>query len=284
MLIYPNIDPVALAIGPLKIHWYGISYLLAFSGAWLLLHYLTKRSENNLQNNLQSNLQSKQSQKFSTRVKTNQIDDLLFYGAVGVIFGGRIGYTLFYNFDNFISNPLILFQIWNGGMSFHGGLLGVLVAMWLYSRKIKVSFFEITDLVAIVTPFGLACGRIGNFINAELWGRASDLPWAMIFPTDPLGIPRHPSMLYEFLLEGVILFTILWFYAYKERPIRAISGMFLIFYGFFRFLVEFVRQPDLHMGNSGFIYSDWLTQGMILSLPMILFGILLVYNSYRKSK
>jgi phosphatidylglycerol:prolipoprotein diacylglycerol transferase len=270
MLVYPNIDPVALAIGPLKIHWYGISYLLAFSGVWLLLHYLTKRSDN------------KDNQKFSTRVKTQQVDDLLFYGAVGVILGGRIGYTLFYNFDHFISNPLILFQIWNGGMSFHGGLLGVLVAMWLYSRKIKVSFFEITDLVAIVTPFGLACGRIGNFINAELWGRASDLPWAMIFPTDPLGIPRHPSMLYEFLLEGVILFTILWFYAYKKRPIRAISGMFLIFYGLFRFLVEFVRQPDAHMGNSGFIYSDWLTQGMILSAPMVILGLWLVYNAYRQ--
>lgn len=253
MLIYPDIDPVALAIGPLKIHWYGISYLLAFTGCYLLLRY---RSKN-----------------FDSTIQTKQIDDLLFYAAIGVIIGGRVGYTLFYNIDHFLHNPLVLLQIWNGGMSFHGGLLGVLVAMWFYARKIDLSFFQVSDCIAVVAPFGLACGRIGNFINAELWGRPSDLPWAMVFPTDALGLARHPSMLYEFLLEGVLLFIILWFYARKKRPARAISGLFLIFYGLFRFLVELVRQPDAHMGNNGFIYSDWLTQGMLLSIPMIVFGL-----------
>jgi len=259
MIIYPNIDPVALAIGPLKIHWYGISYLVAFLGSWLLLHYRTKN--------------------FDSPIQSKQIDDILFYAAVGVIIGGRLGYTLFYNFDHFIHNPIVLLQIWNGGMSFHGGLLGVLIAMWLYARKIGVSFFQITDFIAVVVPFGLGCGRIGNFINAELWGRPSDLPWAMVFPTDPLALPKHPSMLYEFLLEGVLLFIILWIYAGKKRPIQAISGLFLIFYGLFRFLVEIVRQPDAHMGDNGFIYSDWLTQGMLLSVPMILFGLWLFYTA-----
>jgi phosphatidylglycerol---prolipoprotein diacylglyceryl transferase len=264
MLIFPAIDPVALAIGPLKIHWYGISYLLAFTGCWLLVRYRTR--------------------KFDSAIQIEQIDDLLFYSALGVIIGGRLGYTLFYNFDHFIHNPLVLLQVWNGGMSFHGGLLGVLAAMWLYARKIGLSFFQITDFIAVVIPFGLGCGRIGNFINAELWGRPSDLPWAMIFPTDPLGLARHPSMLYEFLLEGVLLFIILWIYAAKKRPIRAVSGLFLILYGLFRFLVEIVRQPDAHMGNNGFIYSDWLTQGMILSIPMILFGLWLFYMANTRNR
>ncbi|MFK5985350.1 MAG: prolipoprotein diacylglyceryl transferase [Pseudomonadota bacterium] len=259
MLIYPNIDPVAIAIGPLKIHWYGLSYLAAFMGSWLLLQYRAKNQ--------------------AADVKVKQIDDLIFYAAVGVILGGRIGYTLFYNFDYFIQNPFVLFQIWNGGMSFHGGLIGVLVAMWLYARKIQLDFFQLTDFIAVVVPFGLACGRIGNFINAELWGRESSLPWAMIFPTDPLGLARHPSMLYEFLLEGILLFIILWLYASKKRPTKAISGLFLIYYGSFRIMVEFVRQPDAHMGNNGFIFSDWLTQGMLLSLPMIVLGLWLFYSA-----
>ncbi|MFK5892455.1 MAG: prolipoprotein diacylglyceryl transferase [Pseudomonadota bacterium] len=264
MLIYPEIDPVALAIGPLKIHWYGITYLVAFTGCWLLLRYRAKY--------------------FSSDIRVNQIDDLLFYAALGVILGGRIGYTLFYNFDHFIHNPLVLVQIWNGGMSFHGGLLGVIMAMWFYARKINLTLFNITDFIAVVVPFGLASGRIGNFINAELWGRPSDLPWAMIFPTDPLGLPRHPSMLYEFFLEGILLFLILWVFAAKKRPSKAISGVFLIFYGSFRLLVEFVRQPDAHMGDNGFIYSDWLTQGMMLSTPMILLGLWLFYMAYNRTK
>ncbi len=261
MLTYPNIDPIALDLGFIKIHWYGITYLLAFTGSWLLLQYRSKKYPNTL--------------------NSKQIEDVIFYGALGVILGGRIGYTLFYNLDAFLQQPLILFQIWNGGMSFHGGLLGVLISMWLFGKKEKMSFFQITDQIALVVPFGLACGRIGNFINAELWGRPSDLPWAMIFPTDPLALPRHPSMLYEFLLEGVILFCILWFFARKQRPLRAISALFLIAYGLFRFLVEFVRQPDQHMGKDGFIAADWLTQGMILSVPMIIAGVIILYFAYQ---
>lgn len=264
MLIYPQIDPIAVDLGVVQVHWYGITYLVAFVGAWLLLNYRL----------------SKNSDAGSNVLNVKHVDDLLFYGALGVIFGGRLGYTFFYNFDYFIHDPLILFQVWKGGMSFHGGLLGVLFSMWLFAKKNNFTFFQITDEIALVVPFGLASGRIGNFINAELWGRETDLPWAMVFPTDPEQLARHPSMLYEFLLEGVLLFTILWFFARKARPRMFISALFLIFYGLFRFLVEFVRQPDAHMGEGGFIWqSSWLTQGMLLSLPMIFFGLILLYLS-----
>ena len=208
MLAYPEIDPVALAIGPLKIHWYGITYLVAFAGFWFF-----------------ARLKARQPHVHWT---ANQIDDLLFYGALGVIIGGRIGYTLFYNMEHFLQDPLVLLQIHKGGMSFHGGLLGVLLAMWFFAKKNNKRFFAVTDFIAVMVPFGLAAGRIGNFINAELWGRPTDLPWAMVFPTDPLGLPRHPSMLYEFLLEGVVLFIVLWWFSSKERPEKAISGLFLI--------------------------------------------------------
>lgn len=261
MLTYPQIDPVALSIGPLEIHWYGITYLVAFAGFWFFARLKTRQAHVNW--------------------SYEQIDDLLFYGALGVVIGGRLGYTLFYNFDYFIHDPLILFQIQKGGMSFHGGLLGVLFAMWLFARKNNKDFFAVTDFIAVMVPFGLAAGRIGNFINAELWGRPTDLPWAMIFPTDPFGLPRHPSMLYEFLLEGVVLFIILWFYSSRPRPQKAVSGLFLVCYSTFRILVEFVRQPDAQMGNGGFIAGHWLTMGMILSLPMFLFGIYLIRTAYK---
>lgn len=261
MLTYPQIDPVALSIGPLEIHWYGITYLVAFAGFWFFARLKTRQAHVNW--------------------SYEQIDDLLFYGALGVVIGGRLGYTLFYNFDYFIHDPLILFQIQKGGMSFHGGLLGVLFAMWLFARKNNKDFFAVTDFIAVMVPFGLAAGRIGNFINAELWGRPTDLPWAMIFPTDPFGLPRHPSMLYEFLLEGVVLFIILWFYSSRPRPQKAVSGLFLVCYSIFRILVEFVRQPDAQMGNGGFIAGHWLTMGMILSLPMFLFGIYLIRTAYK---
>lgn len=264
MIVYPEIDPIALSLGPLKIHWYGITYVVAFAGFWFF-----------------ARLKSKQAHVDWTY---EQIDDLLFYGALGVILGGRIGYTLFYNWPHFIQDPIVLFYIQQGGMSFHGGLIGVLIAMWLFSRKSKKSFFTITDFIAVMVPFGLAAGRIGNFINAELWGRPTDLPWAMIFPTDPLGLARHPSMLYEFFLEGVVLFIILWFYSTKERPKRAVSGLFLMLYSLFRTLVEFVRQPDAQMGDKGFIAMDWLTMGMILSFPMFLFGLYLFFSALNKEK
>ncbi len=263
MINYPDIDPVALSLGPIKIHWYGISYLLGFAGCWYLLKILGKRKLHPLKN--------------------SQIDDLVFYAALGVILGGRIGYTLFYNLDVFLQQPLVLLQIWNGGMSFHGGLIGVALAMWLYARKTGQNIFVITDMVAVVTPFGLACGRAGNFINAELWGRPSDLPWAMVFPTDPLALPRHPSMLYELLLEGMILFIIMWLFVHRSPPRMAASALFLTLYGFFRFLVEFVRQPDAHMGEGGFIYGNWLTQGMLLSLPMVVLGMILLWFAYKKT-
>ncbi len=262
MLTYPDIDPVALSLGPLDIHWYGITYLVAFAGFWLFARIKAKQPHVNWNN--------------------EQIDDLLFYGALGVVIGGRLGYTLFYNLDYFLHDPLILFQIQRGGMSFHGGLLGVLFAMWLFARKNNKDFFTVTDFIAVMVPFGLAAGRIGNFINAELWGRPTDLPWAMIFPTDPLGLPRHPSMLYEFLLEGVLMFIILWFYSRHPRPQKAVSGLFLICYSVFRILVEFVRQPDAQMGTGGFIAANWLTMGMILSLPMFLFGVYLMLVAYKK--
>lgn len=271
MLVYPDIDPVALGlgtyeilgitIGPINIHWYGISYLVAFLGCWLLLRYRA----------------SKQAKPW----KKQEVDDLIFYAALGVVLGGRMGYVLFYNFDGFLNNPLILLAVHNGGMSFHGGLIGVAVAMWLYARKIGRGYFEVSDFVAVVTPFGLASGRIGNFINAELWGRATDVPWAMVFPTDPLHLPRHPSMLYEFFLEGVLLFIILWFYSRTKRPTMAVTGLFLACYGLFRFAVEFVRQPDAHMGVGGFIAMQWLTMGMLLSLPMLLLGVFLVLQANR---
>ncbi|MDX2507193.1 MAG: prolipoprotein diacylglyceryl transferase [Gammaproteobacteria bacterium] len=264
MIAYPEIDPVALAIGPVKIHWYGITYLLAFAGFWFFARLKTRQKH--------------------VDWSYEQIDDLLFYGALGVVIGGRLGYTLFYNLDYFLQDPLILFQLQKGGMSFHGGLLGVLLAMWLFAKKNHKAFFTVTDFIAVMVPFGLAAGRIGNFINAELWGRPTDLPWAMVFPTDPLGLPRHPSMLYEFLLEGVVLFIILWLYSSKPRPRKAISGLFLIFYSLFRTVVEFVRQPDAHMGDKGFIAMDWLTMGMILSLPMFLFGLYLFWSSIQLEK
>ena len=260
MITYPDIDPVAFSMGPLKVHWYGISYLVAFAGCWFF-----------------ARLKAKQPHMHWTN---QQIDDLLFYGALGVVLGGRIGYTLFYNLGSFLQDPLILFKIQQGGMSFHGGLLGVLLAMWLFCKKYHYSFFQVTDFIAIMVPFGLGAGRIGNFINAELWGRPTDLPWAMIFPTDPLALPRHPSMLYEFFLEGVVMFVILWFYSNKPRPRMAISGLFLILYSLFRILVEFVRQPDAHMGKGGFIAMDWLTMGMLLSIPMFLLGVFLFYRAY----
>ena len=206
-----------------------------------------------------------------------EVADMLFYGALGVILGGRVGFILLYNFDLFIDDPLMLFRIWQGGMSFHGGMLGVFVAMWIYARKTGRTFFQVTDFMAPFVPVGLGAGRIGNFINGELWGRPTELPWGMVFPfVDQQA--RHPSMLYEALLEGLLLFIILWVYSSKSRPLRAVSGMFMLFYGLFRFGVEFVRQPDAHLG---FIAFDWLTMGHVLSAPMVLYGIYLLAFAYR---
>lgn len=260
MLHYPEINPVALAIGSIKVYWYGLIYLLSFAIAWALSVYRAK--------------------KYHLDWTNDQITDLIFYSALGVVIGGRIGYVLFYGFDNFLHNPLVLFKIWQGGMSFHGGLIGVAVALWLYGRSIHKSFFTMGDFIVPVVPIGLGLGRIGNFINGELWGRTTDMPWGMIYPHVD-NLPRHPSQIYEFLTEGVLLFIILWFYSAKPRPKMAVSAVFLIFYGLFRIINEFFRQPDTQIG---FIAFGWLTKGQLLSLPMLLIGIFLLIYAYKTDK
>ncbi len=259
MIQYPSIDPVAISLGPLKVHWYGLMYLVGFAGVWFLGR---KRAE-----------------KPYSPIKPEAIEDLVFYGALGVILGGRIGYMLFYHSQDLISNPLNLLKIWQGGMSFHGGMIGVFIAMWFFAKKHQCTLINLTDIIAPLTPIGLGAGRIGNFINSELWGRTTDVPWAMVFPNGgPL--PRHPSQLYEALLEGLLLFVILWIYTSKQRPVMAPTGMALLLYGCFRFFVEFFRMPDAHLG---FIALDWLTMGQILSTPMILIGAGLVWYAYKKA-
>jgi len=258
MFVYPSIDPIALKLGPIHIHWYGVMYLIGFLSAWGLAIWRGCRN--------------------SSAWTQEQITDLILYAAVGVLVGGRVGYMLFYNFDVFLSNPLSILKIWEGGMSFHGGLLGVVISFCLFARKINKSFFEIMDFILPMVPIGLAAGRIGNFINGELWGRVTDVPWAMIYPHVD-NQPRHPSELYEFVLEGLVLFAILWFFSAKPRPRMAVSGLFSLLYGTFRFTCEFFRQPDPQLG---FIAFGWLTQGQLLSLPMIIIGGLLLGFAYRK--
>lgn len=258
MIAYPEIDPVAFSLGPLKVHWYGIMYLVGFAGGWWLGRVRAARPNSGW--------------------SVAQVDDLVFYAALGVVLGGRIGYTLFYNLPAFLRDPLVIFEVWQGGMSFHGGLLGVLLALWLFARKHRHAYWQTVDFVAPLVPLGLAAGRLGNFINAELWGKVSDVPWAMVFPgAGPE--PRHPSMLYEFVLEGPLLFAILWLFSAKPRPLMAVSGLFALCYGLFRFLVEFVRLPDAHIGYLAF---GWVTMGQLLSLPLIAVGLGLLYRAYRR--
>lgn len=259
MLNYPDIDPVALALGPIKIHWYGITYVVGIVTAWYLLRW--RAGKNPL-----------------LGWKQEHIDDMVFFGTLGIIVGGRLGSVLFYNLPYYLDHPIDIFKINQGGMSFHGGLIGVLVAMLWFARKTNSTFFQVTDFIAPVIPIGLGCGRIGNFINGELWGAPSSLPWAMVFPGAG-DMPRHPSQLYEVLLEGILLFIILWFYSAKPRPIMAVSGLFLLGYGVFRSSVEFVREPDAHIGYLAF---DWVTMGMVLSLPMIIFGTILLFLAHKK--
>ncbi len=259
MIAYPAIDPVAIQLGPLKVHWYGIMYLVGFAGCWLLGQYRAKRS--------------------GGLWTADQVGDLIFYGAVGAVIGGRLGYVLFYNFDYFLRDPVWLFRVWEGGMAFHGGLLGVLLAMYIYGRTLNKTFFQVTDFIAPMVPIGLGAGRLGNFIGGELWGRASDVPWAMIFPNDPLQLARHPSQLYQLAIEGLILFLLLWMFSSKARPRMTVSGLFLVIYGIGRFVVEFVREPDSQLG---FIAFDWLTMGQLLSTPMIILGLFMIAAGYRR--
>lgn len=259
MIAYPNIDPVAIHLGPVKVHWYGLMYLLGFYGCWWL--------------------GVRRGRMAHVGWSEQRMSDILFYIVMGVILGGRIGYTFFYNLPGFIADPLVVFRIWEGGMSFHGGLLGVTLAMWLFARQRGLSFYEVADNIAVLIPFGLFTGRIGNFINGELWGAVSDVPWAMVFPTGgPL--PRHPSMLYEAFLEGVVLLGILWWYGRKPRPHPSIAALFLMVYGVFRFAIEFVRVPDAQLGYQ--LGTTWLTRGMELCIPMILAGLFFWVLAYRR--
>ncbi|WP_461480610.1 prolipoprotein diacylglyceryl transferase [Porticoccus sp.] len=249
MLNYPAIDPVAFALGPLQVHWYGLMYLFGFLAAWRLA---LRRSE-----------------RAWSPVRRKQVEDLVVYCAFGVILGGRFGYVLFYNLDKWLSDPLWLFRVWEGGMAFHGGLLGVLVALWLYSRHIRQPFLALGDFVAPMVPIGLGLGRLGNFIGQELWGRPTDAWVGMVFPSDPQQLPRHPSQLYEAALEGLLLFALLMFFSRKPRPAGMVGGLFLALYASFRFLVEFFRSPDNHIG---FDLFGWMTRGQLLCLPMFAVG------------
>ncbi|MBT8420791.1 MAG: prolipoprotein diacylglyceryl transferase [Gammaproteobacteria bacterium] len=255
-----QLDPVALQLGPVAIHWYGVMYLVAFGTAWWLGRIRAIEVYRGWQ--------------------PAAMDDIVFYCAMGAVLGGRIGHMLFYDLEHFLRSPWVLFQVWRGGMSFHGGLLGVLLAMWWYARRQGRSFFEVTDFIAPLIPPGLGVGRLGNFINGELWGKATDVPWAVVFPrTDLERLPRHPSQLYEAFLEGVVLFVVLWLFSKKPRPAMAVSGLFLVGYGFFRFLVEFIRVPDQPLGYLAF---DWLTMGQVLSIPMLAVGSVLLFLAYHR--
>ncbi|WP_369177794.1 prolipoprotein diacylglyceryl transferase [Candidatus Thiodubiliella endoseptemdiera] len=254
-MIYPNINPIALDLGFVQIYWYGIMYLLAFLSAYLLANYRAK----------QLNSWNKQ-----------QIEDLIFYGAIGVVAGGRLGYILFYNLGAFIADPLSIFALQNGGMSFHGGFLGVALAMWLFNRKYNKNFFTTVDFVVPLVPLGLGFGRIGNFINGELWGKITTSPFGMFIQEQ--GVARYPSQLYEAFLEGLVLFVVLWAFSSKYRTPMTTSALFLILYGLFRFIIEFVRVPDIQLGYLAF---EWLTMGQLLSLPMIVLGAFLLLKAKR---
>ncbi|MBK1640356.1 prolipoprotein diacylglyceryl transferase [Chromatium okenii] len=269
MLTYPEIDPVVLALGPLKVHWYGLMYLFGFSVAWMLARWRSA----------------------AAGWTTEQVDDLIFYGVIGTIVGGRLGYMLFYGFAQILDNPLTLFKVWEGGMSFHGGLIGVLVAVLFFARRYQLRFFQVADFVAPLVPPGLFAGRIGNFINGELWGQRTELPWGMRLPcaqfpeqcSDQVAgtlwsPPVHASQLYEAILEGIVLFALLWLFTRQPRPMMAVSGLFLVGYGTFRFSVEFVRLPDAHIG---YLALDWFTLGQLLTLPMIVSGAILLALAYR---
>lgn len=282
VLIHPQPDPVALHLGPIQAHWYGLMYLLAFAFAYGLAWYRTKSRPD---------------------WNTDMVADLVFYGAMGVILGGRIGYVLFYQFSEFLANPVYLFKVNEGGMSFHGGFLGVAIAMLFFARKYKKNIWTVLDFIIPCVPTGLLFGRIGNFINGELWGRVSDggYNWLMLFPqavkadyellqqnpalqnlavnvNNQLLLPRHPSQLYQAFSEGVVLFILCWWFASRPRPRMAVTGLFVMGYGVARFITEFFRQPD---ADQGFILFGWMTKGQILSFPMIVFGLILLIWAYK---
>lgn len=261
MIVLPRINPDIIRIGPIAIHWYGLMYVVGFAIALIL--------------------GNRRSVQQDSRLKPDQFQTLMLYVIVGLIIGGRLGYTLFYNWSYYFHHPVEIIAIWNGGMSFHGGLIGIFCAVALYAYRSRTNILDTADFIAPLAPPGLFAGRIGNFINGELYGRPSTMPWAMVFNDPASGsIARHPSQLYEALLEGIVLFAVLWSFSSKRKPKGAVAGLFLVLYGLFRFFVEFFREPDIQLG---FIVLDWVTMGQILSLPMILIGTGLLIYSYRPS-
>lgn len=281
---HPQFDPIAVSLGPFDVHWYGLAYVCAFVTAYALAVYRSRKRDG---------------------WNADMIYDLMFYGALGVVFGGRIGYVLFYQFNELIANPVFLFKVWQGGMSFHGGFIGVMIAMWYVARKYKKSPFETLDFIAPCVPTGLFFGRIGNYVGGELWGRVSDSghSWLTLFPQATRAdfellqanpslqslvvkvdgqylLPRHPSQLYEAFAEGLLLFILLWWYSAKPRPRMAVSALFLLGYGLSRFTIEFFRQPD---ADQGFILLGWMTKGQILTAPMIIAGLIMLAMAYRRS-
>jgi len=260
VLTYPQLDPIAIHLGSFGIHWYGLMYLLGF-GAGYGLALLRARRSQGLWNG-------------------DMVSDLVFYVALGVILGGRLGYVLFYGFPRFLDDPLWALRVWEGGMSFHGGLLGVLVAMAVLARQYRKNWFDVMDFVAPLVPPGILFGRLGNFIGGELWGRPvtnPDYPFAMVFPHVDL-LPRHPSQLYEAALEGLLLFIVLWWFSSRPRPRMAVSGLFALGYGLARFTAEFFREPD---ADKGFVFLDWMTMGQLLTTPLILGGLILLTLAYK---
>jgi phosphatidylglycerol:prolipoprotein diacylglycerol transferase len=257
MFVYPHPDPIAFSLGPLHVRWYGLMYLVGFAAAWWLARRRAARP--------------------SSTWTPAEVDDLIFYCALGVIVGGRVGWMLFYGTERILQDPLSVVRVWEGGMSFHGGLIGVLVALALFASRRGKRIADVFDFTAPLPAIGFGAGRIGNFINGELWGKPTDVPWAVIVD----GAALHASQLYEAFLEGLVLFVILWWFTSKPRPRLAPSGLFLFCYGVFRFAVEFVRVPD---ANRGYLLLDWVTMGQILSLPMIVIGLWLLVLAYRRNE
>jgi phosphatidylglycerol---prolipoprotein diacylglyceryl transferase len=257
MLVHPQFDPIALAIGPVAVRWYGLMYLVGFALVWGVGRYRIARRPGGVWS-------------------AKDIDDALFFGILGTILGGRLGYVLFYKPAEYFAEPWRILSVWEGGMSFHGGLIGVILAMALFARSRRQDWLAVTDFIAPLVPLAIAAGRLGNFINAELWGRPASVPWAMVFPNVD-GVPRHPSQLYEFALEGVLLFAFLWWFSARSRPRGAVSGAFLAGYGLMRFLVEYTREPDRFLGllSLGFSMGQWL------SLPMVVVGAAILIRAYR---
>ena len=260
MLIHPNFDPIALQIGPLAIRWYGLMYLMAFGAFYALGRYRLNRAP---------------AGSPVAGLKGKDLEDVLFYGVLGVVAGGRLGYVVFYKPGYYLQHPLEALAIWHGGMSVHGGLIGVLIACAIFARRRGMRFLDLMDFVAPLVPVGLAAGRLGNFINGELWGRVTDVSWGMVFPQSGSAAPRHPSQLYQFAGEGLLLFAFIWWFSSRQRPTGAVSGAFLIGYGVLRFLAEFAREPDEFLG----LVLGPFTMGQMLCVPMVAAGIWLVMRS-----